>query len=48
MKRTEIFKLAAASAILLSIMGVTVYAQEKYSLVSPGGIAFSDFQGYED
>jgi Cytochrome P460 len=26
----------------------TVYAQEKYSLVSPGGIAFSDFRGYED
>lgn len=48
MKRTEIFKLATASAIMLSIMGVTVYAQEKYSLVSPGGIAFSDFQGYED
>lgn len=48
MKRTEIFKLATASAILLSIMGATVYAQEKYSLVSPGGIAFSDFQGYED
>ncbi len=48
MKRTEILKLATASAILLSIMGVTVYAQEKYSLVSPGGIAFADFKGYED
>ena len=23
-------------------------AQDKYSLVSPGGIAFSDFRGYED
>lgn len=48
MKRTEIFRLATAAATLLSIMGATVYAQEKYSLVSPGGIAFSDFQGYED
>lgn len=48
MMRNEIFKLATASAILLSIMGVTVYAQEKYALVSPGGIAFSDFKGYED
>jgi hypothetical protein len=26
----------------------SVNAQEKYSLVSPGGIAFSDFRGYED
>jgi len=25
-----------------------VNAQDKYSLISPGGIAFSDFRGYED
>ena len=25
-----------------------VYAQDKYSLKSPSGIAFSDFRGYED
>ena len=25
-----------------------VSAQDKYSLISPGGIAFSDFRGYED
>jgi hypothetical protein len=25
-----------------------VYAQNKYALKSPGGIAFSDFRGYED
>jgi hypothetical protein len=24
------------------------YAQDKYSLKSPSGIAFSDFRGYED
>src|SRR3954451_20631486 len=28
--------------------GTAVYAQDKYSLKSPGGIAFSDFKGYED
>src|SRR3954453_15482868 len=28
--------------------GTAVYAQDKYSLKSPGGIAFSEFQGYED
>ena len=25
-----------------------IYVQEKYSLKSPSGIAFSDFKGYED
>ena len=35
--------------IVLAVLGVTAgYAQEKYALVSPGGIAFSDFKGYED
>ena len=48
MKRKEIFKVAFAATILLSVMAVTVYAQEKYALVSPGGIAFADFKGYED
>ncbi len=37
----------------LAILGATViyaqeHAQDKYSLRSPGGIAFSDFRGYED
>ena len=27
---------------------VALHAQDKYSLVSPGGIAFSDFRGYGD
>jgi hypothetical protein len=35
----------AALAVLLA---AAVYAQGKYSLTSPGGIAFSDFKGYED
>ena len=30
------------------LVAATVYAQDKYSLKSPGGIAFSDFKGYED
>jgi hypothetical protein len=42
-----------AAAALLAILGSAVlYARgqnnDKYSLVSPGGIAFSDFRGYED
>ena len=47
MKRKNIFKVATAAAVL-TVLGATVYAQEKYSLTSPGGIAFSDFKGYED
>ena len=39
---------AAALAVLFALVAVAVYAQDKYSLISPGGIAFSDFKGYED
>ena len=36
-------------AIAIAVLGATaVYAQDKYSLKSPSGIAFSDFRGYED
>jgi hypothetical protein len=37
------------TALALGVLGSTaIYAQEKYSLKSPSGIAFSDFKGYED
>ena len=36
-------------AVVVGVLGGTaVYAQDKYSLKSPSGIAFSDFRGYED
>src|SRR5690348_3719789 len=38
---------ATALAVLVS-SAIYAYAQDKYSLVSPGGIKFSDFKGYED
>jgi len=47
MKRKNIFRTAAAAAALVAL-AATVYAQDKYTLISPGGIAFSDFKGYED
>ena len=47
MKRESIIKVATATAVL-AVLNTAVYAQEKYSLISPGGIAFSDFKGYED
>ena len=46
------FTIVAATALLAILSGVVLYAQgqdkDKYSLRSPGGIAFSDFRGYED
>lgn len=48
MKRST--QLAIAATATFAALGVAVYAanQDKYSLVSPGGVAFSDFKGYED
>ena len=41
--------LMIGAAAALAVFVVTVlYAQDKYSLKSPSGIAFSDFRGYED
>ena len=41
-----------AVAVLAVLVTAALYAQgqdgDKYSLISPGGIAFSDFRGYED
>ena len=39
---------ATGVAALAVLAATAVYAQEKYSLQSPSGIAFSDFRGYED
>jgi hypothetical protein len=45
---TRLTVIAAAVAVFAVLVAAAVYAQEKYSLKSPGGIAFSDFKGYED
>jgi len=49
------FALIATAVAVLAVLGAAaLFAQgqdkdkDKYSLVSPGGIAFSDFRGYED
>src|SRR3982750_4114473 len=42
-------RLMVTAALVLAVLGGTaVSAQDKYALTSPGGIAFSDFRGYED
>src|SRR5437660_121547 len=48
MKRKSKLTIAIATAGLAVLGGAAVYAQDKYSLNSPSGIAFSDFRGYED
>jgi hypothetical protein len=52
MKRKNKVTIAIATAVLAILGAAGVYAQsqndDKYSLKSPGGIAFSDFRGYED
>ena len=51
-KHVAAFTVIAATALLAMLGGAVLYAQaqneDKYSLRSPGGIAFSDFRGYED
>jgi hypothetical protein len=50
MKSKVKLTIAIATAALAALVVTAVYAQnnEKYSLKSPSGIAFSDFRGYED
>jgi cytochrome P460 len=59
MKRKTKLAVVLVGASLAVLSGTVLYAQgkakgngvkagDKYTLVSPGGIAFSDFKGYED
>jgi Cytochrome P460 len=48
MTRKSKLTIAIAMPVLAVLGAMAVYAQEKYSLKSPSGIAFSDFKGYED
>src|SRR2546428_9997612 len=48
MKRKSKLTIAITTAGLVLVGAAAVYAQDKYALTSPSGIAFSDFKGYED
>ena len=58
MKRTSKLAIATAATLLVVQGGTALYAQDKgkagvsikdkYTLVSPSGVAFADFKGYED
>ena len=47
-QRVAGFTVVVTVAVLAVLVATAVYAQDKYSLKSPSGIAFSDFKGYED
>ena len=49
MKRSHKLTLALAAGAVAILAGTVLYAAgDKYALVSPGGIKFADFKGYED
>jgi hypothetical protein len=48
MKRTNIPQYVAVVALLAAAGGVALAAQDRYSLQVPGGLAFSEFKGYDE
>src|SRR5215475_7296077 len=48
MEHRSKFKIGSIAALLAAAVATAVYAEDKYSLKSSGGIAFADFKGYED
>jgi len=48
MKSKWILTTATAAVALAVAGGAAISAQDKYSLEVPGGLAFSEFRGYED
>jgi hypothetical protein len=45
MQRKGKLTVAIATAVLAVLTATGFYTQDKYSLISPGGVAFSDFRG---
>lgn len=48
MERKSKLTIAIGTAALVTLGAAALYAQDKYSLKTSSGIAFSDFRGYED
>jgi hypothetical protein len=47
MKRNKMLAIAIAAGALAAGGGVALFAQDKYTVAVPGGLAFSEFRGYE-
>lgn len=48
MKGSSMRSIAVVTALISALAGSTVSAQDKYSVKVPGGLAFSEFKGYEN
>ncbi len=48
MKRKKMLTIATVAGVLAALGGFAIAAQDKYTLKVPGGLAFSEFKGYED
>ena len=47
MKISRLFIMGISLAITALVAGVAISAQDKYTVKVPGGLAFSEFRGYE-
>lgn len=47
-KNKQAHTIAIVSALLTAAGGLALAAQDKYTVKVPGGLAFSEFKGYED
>src|ERR1700739_5025226 len=48
MKDKSLLTIAMIAGVLAVVGGVTISAQDKYGVKVPGGLAFSEFRGYEE
>jgi hypothetical protein len=46
--KSKAMLMIASAAVLTVLGGAAISAQDKYALKVPGGLAFSEFKGYED
>src|SRR3954468_4568197 len=47
MKKNHVTAIAFAAVVLTGLGGIAIAQQDKYALKVPGGLAFSEFKGYE-
>jgi hypothetical protein len=48
MTKLASFPIVALAVLLIVFGGRAITAQDKYTVQVPGGLAFSEFRGYED
>ena len=46
MNRKSMLTIVMAT-VWIAVLGLAIYAQDKYTVKVPGGLAFSEFKGYE-